>query len=53
VGLVNHEADISGFASRVITFRDGRVLKDAVAPRPLDARDILATMPVPQEEDDE
>jgi len=53
VVLVTHEADISGFASRVITFRDGRVLKDAVAPRPLDARDILATMPVPQEEDDE
>ena len=53
VVLVTHEADISGFASRVITFRDGRVLKDAVAPRPLDARDILATMPVPDEEDDE
>jgi putative ABC transport system ATP-binding protein len=53
VVLVTHEADISGFASRVITFRDGRVLKDAVASRPLDARDILATMPVPQEEDDE
>jgi putative ABC transport system ATP-binding protein len=53
VVLVTHEADISGFASRVITFRDGRVLKDAAAPRPLAARDILATMPVPQEEDDE
>jgi putative ABC transport system ATP-binding protein len=53
VVLVTHEADISGFASRVITFRDGRVLKDAVTPRPLDARDILAAMPVPQEEDDE
>jgi len=53
VVLVTHEADISGFASRVITFRDGRVLKDAVTSRPLDARDILAAMPVPQEEDDE
>jgi len=53
VVLVTHEADISGFASRVITFRDGRVLKDAVTPRPLDARDILAAMPVPQGEDDE
>jgi putative ABC transport system ATP-binding protein len=53
VVLVTHEADISGFASRVITFRDGRVLKDAVSPRPLDARDILATLPVPQEEDEE
>ena len=53
VVLVTHEADISGFAARVITFRDGRVLKDAATPRPLDARDILATMPLPQEEDDE
>jgi putative ABC transport system ATP-binding protein len=53
VVLVTHEADISGFASRVITFRDGRVLKDSVSPRPLDARDILATLPVPQEEDEE
>ncbi len=53
VVLVTHEADISAFAARVITFRDGRVLKDAATPRPLDARDILATMPLPQEEDDE
>jgi putative ABC transport system ATP-binding protein len=53
VVLVTHEADISGFASRVITFRDGRVLKDSVSACPLDARDILATLPVPQEEDEE
>jgi putative ABC transport system ATP-binding protein len=53
VVLVTHEADISGFASRVIMFRDGRVLKDAVSASPLDARDILATLPAPQEEDEE
>jgi putative ABC transport system ATP-binding protein len=53
VVLVTHEADISGFASRVITFRDGRVLKDSVSASPLDARDIIATLPVPQEEDEE
>ena len=53
VVLVTHEADISGFASRVITFRDGRVLKDAVSASPLDARDVLATLPAPQEEDEE
>jgi putative ABC transport system ATP-binding protein len=53
VVLVTHEADISGFASRVITFRDGRVLKDSVSARPLDAREIIATLPVPQEEDEE
>ena len=53
VVLVTHEADISGFASRVITFRDGRVLKDSVSASPLDARDVLATLPAPQEEDEE
>jgi putative ABC transport system ATP-binding protein len=53
VVLVTHEADISGFASRVIMFRDGRVLKDTVSASPLDARDILATLPAPQEEDEE
>ena len=53
VVLVTHEADISAFASRVITFRDGRVLKDTVSASPLDARDILATLPAPLEEDEE
>jgi putative ABC transport system ATP-binding protein len=50
VVLVTHEADISGFASRIITFRDGRVLRDETSSRPLDARDILATLPVEAEE---
>jgi len=52
VVLVTHEADISGFANRVITFRDGRVLKDDTAARPLDAREVLATLPVEEEEAD-
>ena len=51
VVLVTHEGDISRFASRIITFRDGRVLRDEASSRPLDARDILATLPVEQEED--
>jgi ABC-type lipoprotein export system ATPase subunit len=51
VVLVTHEADISGFASRIITFRDGRVLRDEASSRPLDARDILATLPVEAEDD--
>jgi putative ABC transport system ATP-binding protein len=53
VVLVTHEGDISGFASRIITFRDGRVLRDEISSRPLDAREILVTLPVEQEEDDE
>jgi len=51
VVLVTHEADISGFANRVITFRDGRVLKDDTAVRRLDAREVLATLPVEEEEE--
>src|SRR5262244_4518185 len=50
VVLVTHEADISGFANRVITFRDGRVLKDDTAVRRLDAREVLATLPAEEEE---
>src|SRR5438034_2511143 len=53
VVLVTHEADIVPFAARTITFRDGRVLKDSVSASPLDARDVLATLPAPQEEDEE
>jgi putative ABC transport system ATP-binding protein len=52
VVLVTHEADISRFASRIITFRDGRVLRDETSSRPFDAREILATLPVEQEEDE-
>jgi putative ABC transport system ATP-binding protein len=51
VVLVTHEADISGFASRVITFRDGRVVRDETSARPRDAREILATLPVEPDED--
>ena len=51
VVLVTHEADISNFASRVITFRDGRVQKDETAASPLEARQILATLPVDEEDE--
>ena len=50
VVLVTHEADISNFASRVITFRDGRVQKDETAASLLEARKILATLPVERED---
>jgi putative ABC transport system ATP-binding protein len=46
VVLVTHEPDISRFARRVITFRDGRIRKDEpVVDRPR-AAEVLATMPV-------
>src|SRR3984893_14419284 len=52
VVLVTHEADISQFASRVMLFRDGRVLRDEVVAETRDARQVLATLPV-EEEDEE
>src|SRR5215813_6121108 len=52
VVLVTHEADISGFANRVITFRDGRVLRDEIVTAPREARRVLASLPLEEEEDD-
>jgi len=51
VVLVTHEADISQFASRVITFRDGRVLRVEVVAEPKEARRVLTSLPVEEEED--
>jgi putative ABC transport system ATP-binding protein len=43
--LVTHEPDIAGYAGRVLTFRDGRVLGDAPVPAPRDAAVALAALP--------
>jgi putative ABC transport system ATP-binding protein len=42
VVLVTHERDIAGFASRIITFRDGRVLEDHPVVEPADAAAMVA-----------
>ena len=52
VVLVTHEADISQFASRVITFRDGRVLRDERVAAARDARSVLASLPVEEDEEE-
>ena len=39
--LVTHEEDIARHASRIITFRDGRVRTDSPVARPLDAAALL------------
>jgi len=41
VVFVTHEQDIATFASRVINFRDGRVVRDTTNARPADARSRL------------
>ncbi len=40
--LVTHESDIAAYASRVLTFRDGRLLGDTPVQGPADAAAVLA-----------
>jgi len=57
--LVTHEPDIAGFADRIVTVRDGRIVSDRPVLRSRDAADELHSLPpeegeaeepVPQEE---
>jgi putative ABC transport system ATP-binding protein len=41
VVLVTHERDVAAFASRIVSFRDGRVVDDRRVARPADARRML------------
>ena len=46
--LVTHEHDIAACASRVVTFRDGKIVSDVVQDKPLDAVAELAALPPPE-----
>ena len=41
--LVTHEPDIAAYASRILTFRDGRLLRDAPVAQPADAAAALTS----------
>jgi putative ABC transport system ATP-binding protein len=43
--LITHEQDIAEYGTRVIAFRDGRVVKDEAVPRTRDAAQELAALP--------
>jgi putative ABC transport system ATP-binding protein len=43
VVLVTHEEDIAQYASRIVTFRDGRIRSDVPVPVPLEATAVLST----------
>jgi putative ABC transport system ATP-binding protein len=47
--LVTHEPDIATYASRVLVFRDGRLLSDERRPAPQDAAAALAALPLEEE----
>jgi putative ABC transport system ATP-binding protein len=48
IALVTHEHDIAACASRVVTFRDGRMVSDVVQSAPMDAAKALADLPAPE-----
>jgi putative ABC transport system ATP-binding protein len=48
--LVTHEQDIAAYASRVLSFRDGRLRGDERVAAPRNAEAALATMPDEEEE---
>jgi putative ABC transport system ATP-binding protein len=45
VVLVTHEPDIAAFATRKVSFRDGRIVKDEPNSAPVSADETLAQMP--------
>jgi putative ABC transport system ATP-binding protein len=43
---VTHETDIARFATRNITFRDGKIQRESIVSERLNAREILKTLPL-------
>ena len=43
---VTHETDIARFATRNITFRDGKIQRESIVSERLNAKEILKTLPV-------
>ncbi len=48
--LVTHEADIAAYAGRILSFRDGRLIKDEPVREPREARMLLAQLPAEEED---
>lgn len=41
--LVTHEPDIAQHTKRIVSFRDGQLIKDVIVHEPIDARKVLST----------
>jgi putative ABC transport system ATP-binding protein len=48
--LITHENEVAMHCSRVIRLRDGKIISDTPIENPVDARDILASMPKEDED---
>ncbi len=53
VVIVTHEPDIALHCKRIIRFKDGRIVADERVENQIDAREVLKTMPTPEEEEAE
>ena len=47
VVIVTHEEEIARHCKRIIRFRDGLIVVDEKVEQPLDAREVLKTLPDP------
>ncbi len=47
--LVTHEPDVAAYASRIVGFKDGRIIKDEAIAEPRIAEQVLAALPVETE----
>ncbi len=52
VVLVTHERDIAQYSQRALEFRDGKLRRDSPVGDRLIARDVLPTLPSPEDEDE-
>jgi putative ABC transport system ATP-binding protein len=48
--LVTHEPEIARHTQRIIHIRDGRISSDEVVDEPINASDVLETLPVDEDE---